>query len=236
MAIEERVDSIQQQVKKVEEKQETISTQIGKLETEYHDDKKEFLVWRKVLGFCLVAFLGITFVGIPAIVREQLNTIVGRETIKTIQEYKDQIAEQAKQIEQYATSAKDDINEIGKIRKNLEDDVSYLTFTNCGEQYSCTPQACLARCIELGLGMATYDEVYSWASSGKDHCAYMWMLDSKQSDTSVFGYPMYHNQTTEKTCGRTNTGDIPRIEGLISSETWESQKKFDCACVRFIDR
>ncbi len=236
MTTGEDTQELLQQIKKADEKIDTLSNRLQKLENEYHVNKKVIIYGVGLLFAFVAAFLGFTVNDIPAKVKEAVDTIVGQETIKLIQEYKTQIEEQATQIEQYATDAGNNSDEIALIKKNIENDIAFLNFTNCGEAYSCTPKACLAKCIELGMSMATYDEVYSWASAGKDHCAYMWMLDSKQSDTPVSGYPMYHNQTTDKRCGRTNTGDIPRLEGVNSNASWDSGNKYDCACNRIITK
>jgi len=84
-----------------------------------------------------------------------------------------------------------------------------LRFLRCGGLY-CTPRMCLNKCISLGLRMATYDELYAWASAGKSECAGMWMLNSKFPDKVYQGYPMYvHNPAGG--CGRTNLKNIPRI-------------------------
>jgi hypothetical protein len=102
----------------------------------------------------------------------------------------------------------------------------HLKFVQCGGRYRCTPIACLQKCISLGLRMATYSEVYAWASGGKNHCAYMWML--RPENGLYKAYPMYSNQTKEG-CGRTGTGNIPRMLGN-EKHGWYSKAKADCAC------
>jgi len=104
-----------------------------------------------------------------------------------------------------------------------------LHFLKCGEtHYQCTPKMCLEKCISLGLRMATYDEVYAWASQGNSHCSRMWMLHSQHPGKVYAGYPMYHNRT-KSGCGVTNTGNIPRIawSGVFD---WNSEQKYNCAC------
>jgi hypothetical protein len=103
-----------------------------------------------------------------------------------------------------------------------------LHFLNCGGHYQCTPKMCLEKCISLGLRMATYDEVYAWASQGNDHCVRMWMLDSQHLGQVYASYPMYKNNTNPG-CGTTNTGNIPRME-WIGVTDWNSEDKWDCAC------
>lgn len=102
----------------------------------------------------------------------------------------------------------------------------HLNFVQCGGRYLCTPRDCLAKCISLGMRMATYSEVYAWASGGKDHCAYMWML--RPENGLYRAYPMYVNQT-KPNCGSLNTGNIPRMEGN-EKHNWKSNAKADCAC------
>jgi hypothetical protein len=113
-----------------------------------------------------------------------------------------------------------DVN--GSIRGNN------LHFLRCGGRYKCTPRMCLDLCIKKGLRMATYDEVYAWASTGKNHCKYMWMLHSQHPNKVFSAYPMYNNRTSGG-CGRPNTGNIPRMEG-INVFDWNSSQKSDCAC------
>ena len=103
-----------------------------------------------------------------------------------------------------------------------------LFFTDCGGRYLCTPMMCLEKCIGLGLRMATVDEVYAWASQGKNHCKYMWMLNSATMGKVYRGYPMYTNRT-KSGCGTLNTGDIPRIEGG-GVFNWNEDKTYNCAC------
>ncbi len=117
--------------------------------------------------------------------------------------------------------AKLDVN--GSIRGNN------LHFLKCGGVlYHCTPRMCLDLCIKKGLRMATYDEVYAWASTGKDHCAYMWMLHSQHPDKVFRSFPMYNNRTSSG-CGRINTGNIPRM-AAVGVFDWNSTHKYNCAC------
>jgi len=178
---DEKNQELSNQPKETKDNLDDLSNKLRRLEDEYHSDKK-FVKWGGgLVALVTIAFLGVTVLNIPTKVTEVLDSIVGKETIKVIQEYKAQIEIQATQIAQYATSAENDVNEVKKVTENLPNN-ALLNFTSCGERYSCTPRACLAKCMELGTRMATYDEVYSWASSGNDHCSIMWMLDSKQSD------------------------------------------------------
>jgi len=103
-----------------------------------------------------------------------------------------------------------------------------LHFMKCGKTYTCTPKMCLEKCISLGLRMATYDEVYAWASQGKDHCARMWMLHSQHPGKVYGSFPMYHDYPRGG-CGGTNTGNIPRMEGSDVVD-WNSEEKLNCAC------
>ncbi len=106
-----------------------------------------------------------------------------------------------------------------------------LSFIICdGKSYNCTPQVCLDECNKLGMQMATYNEVYAWAFMGKDNCAYMWMLDSRETGNPIIGFPMYSNQTNNNACGKTNTGDIPRMEGVTRDYSWDSEIERNCAC------
>lgn len=107
-----------------------------------------------------------------------------------------------------------------------------IVFIGCAgdEMYNCTPKDCLKKCIDLGLRMAIYGEVYAWASAGQDHCSSVWMLHAQHPDKPYKGYPMYHNVTEENSCGRVNTGDVPRIEGGTLADAWNSTEKADCAC------
>jgi len=102
----------------------------------------------------------------------------------------------------------------------------HLKFVQCGGRYLCTPLACLKKCQELGMRMATYSEVYAWASGGKNRCNYMWMLHPEKGLYKA--YPMYSNQT-KPNCGSLNTGNIPRMEGN-EKHGWKSNAKADCAC------
>jgi hypothetical protein len=103
-----------------------------------------------------------------------------------------------------------------------------LHFLNCGKTYTCTPKMCLDKCISLGLRMATFDEVYAWASQRKQRCVWMWMLHSQEPGKVYRSFPMYYNQTTGG-CGATNTGNIPRMVEPIVVD-WHSDDKYDCAC------
>jgi hypothetical protein len=116
------------------------------------------------------------------------------------------------------------------LKKDGEIVGNHLKFEQCGGRYACTPRACLARCIELKMRMATYSEVYAWASGGRDHCAYMWMLHPPTKHGLVRTYPMYSN-TTKSGCGPINTGILPRMVSPENSYSWnESKVKADCAC------
>lgn len=143
-----------------------------------------------------------------------------REAIKTQQNL---IQAQQENIKTLTEQLNNKLDVNGSIRGNN------LHFLRCrGVRYNCTPRMCLDLCIKKGLRMATYDEVYAWASTGKNHCKYMWMLHS-QHPNKVFGaFPMYKNRTSGG-CGRTNTGNIPRMEG-INVFDWNSSQKYDCAC------
>ena len=77
--------------------------------------------------------------------------------------------------------------------------------------------------------MAAFAEVFAWASGGRDHCAYMWMLRSDMHPGVVRAYPMYHNQT-KPNCGTLNTGDIPRMEGYMEVKWTYEENKYNCAC------
>ena len=103
-----------------------------------------------------------------------------------------------------------------------------LLFTNCSGRYQCTPKMCLELCIANGMRMATSDEVYAWASQGKDHCEYMWMLNSAYMGKVYHAFPMYTNRTTPD-CGTLNTGNIPRLEGT-GVDGWDSTARYNCAC------
>ncbi len=106
-----------------------------------------------------------------------------------------------------------------------------LQFFDCGGTYTCTPRMCLDKCISLGLRMATYDEVHAWASAGKDYCGHIWKLDSQHPDRVSFSFPMYSNLPKLGGCGRSNTGNIPRLEGEKLYD-WDSTKKANCACAK----
>lgn len=112
------------------------------------------------------------------------------------------------------------------IKKGDEIVGNHLRFLECGGRYLCSPRDCLAKCIALKMRMATYSEVYAWASGGKDHCAYMWMLHPEKK--LVRAYPMYSNRTATG-CGELNTGNIPRMLGN-ETHNWNSATKANCAC------
>jgi hypothetical protein len=117
----------------------------------------------------------------------------------------------------------------GNLKVTGTGSLQHLKFLECGGRYRCTPKDCLAKCIGLGMRMATYTEVYAWASGGNDHCAWMWMLHSVQG--LVRAFPMYHNYTVPGQCGRVGTGDIPRMEGFAKAKgSWNSNEKYNCAC------
>jgi len=103
-----------------------------------------------------------------------------------------------------------------------------LLFTDCNGRYQCTPKMCLELCIANGMRMATANEVYAWASQGKDHCEYMWMLNSAYIGKAYLAYPMYSNRTAPG-CGTLNTGNIPRLEGS-GVYNWDSGDRYNCAC------
>jgi hypothetical protein len=117
-------------------------------------------------------------------------------------------------------------SQLQQYSKVVENVGNHLRFLECGGRYRCTPRDCLNKCIELGMRMATYSEVYAWAVGGKDHCAYMWMLHPEKK--FVRAYPMYSNRTAPG-CGDLNTGNIPR---MLGNEThgWNSKAKANCAC------
>jgi len=140
---------------------------------------------------------------------------------------------QLRRIEKLAAENKKQQRQIAELKQeNQRLKSSHLQFLDCGGTYTCTPRMCLEKCISLGLRMATYDEVYAWASAGKSYCAYMWMLNSQFPDKAYRGYPMYV-QNPNGGCGRTNLKNIPRIE--ISGKNdfdWDSSVKADCACAK----
>ena len=104
---------------------------------------------------------------------------------------------------------------------------NHLRFLKCREKtYACTPLDCLAKCLELKMRMATYSEVYAWASGGRNHCAFMWMLHPIK--ILVKAYPMYSNRTASG-CGPRDTGNIPRMVGTTAHK-WKDEDKADCAC------
>jgi hypothetical protein len=142
-----------------------------------------------------------------------------REEIKTQQNL---IQAQQENIKTLTEQLKKKLDVNGSIRGNN------LHFLRCGGRYKCTPRMCLDLCIKKGLRMATYDEVYAWASTGKNHCAHMWMLHSQHPNKVFMSYPMYNNMTSSG-CGSLNTGNIPRMVG-INTFDWNSNRKYDCAC------
>ena len=82
-----------------------------------------------------------------------------------------------------------------------------IYFMRCNNiTYNCTPRQCLDLCQANGMRMATYNELYAWASGGNNHCARVWMLHDAYPDNPCHGYPMYTNWPSG-TCGRTGTGN-----------------------------
>lgn len=94
--------------------------------------------------------------------------------------------------------------------------------------YNATPRQCIEECARIGLRMATKDEILAWASGKKQRCASIWMIDSSNPDKVLGGYPMFEDRTDVK-CGRKDTGERPRLEGLQLDE-WDSSALRDCAC------
>jgi hypothetical protein len=157
------------------------------------------------------------------------------QTINTQQKLIENLTEQLKKLTDKIHVSSDDKLGIGTTNPKAKLDVNgsirgnNLHFLRCGGvNYNCNPRMCLDLCIKKGLRMATYDEVYAWASTGKDHCAYMWMLHSQHPKKVFRGFPMYNNRTLDG-CGGMNTGNIPRMSG-VGVFDWDSTIKYDCAC------
>jgi len=105
----------------------------------------------------------------------------------------------------------------------------FFQATKEGITYNATPLECVDICTSRGGRMATLAEMYAHASSKADICARMWILDDKNTGKVASGFPMYKNHT-RGTCGAVNTGDLPRIEGLVVNQPWNSTDKRDCGC------
>jgi len=104
-----------------------------------------------------------------------------------------------------------------------------ITFLECtGGKYKCTPRACMTLCQGRGERMATMAELFAYASGGKDHCKFVWMLDQNTLKARS-GYPMYKNQTGVG-CGATNTGNVPRLHLDSIQYTWTDTAVANCAC------
>ncbi len=91
-------------------------------------------------------------------------------------------------------------------------------------------RACMYTCQDLGGRMATYDELVGAAAAGANWCSYNWYIRPSQTEMPCLGYPMYMNYTTAGQCGRTNTGQMPRIEGHSCGYNWDNGTSRKCAC------